>query len=60
MSTKTEDPKIIKVNEQIIRQARKIVVMRRKQALWKDLEPQLSKLGTLVKSLENLEKKDGE
>lgn len=44
-----------KIELQIVRQAKKIVLMRRKQALWKELEPQLGKLGNLVKKLEDLE-----
>lgn len=42
--------------KRIVRQARKIVLMRRKQALWKDLEPELSRLGSIVRTLEKMEK----
>lgn len=44
----------------IIRQARRVVIMRRKNTLWRDLEPELNKLNQIVKALEGLEKKQGE
>lgn len=44
----------------IIRQARRVVIMRRKNTLWRDLEPELNKLNQIVKALESLEKKQGE
>jgi hypothetical protein len=48
--------KLQKAHNSIVRQARKVVEMRRKQSLWKDLEPELRKLGATVRELEKLER----
>lgn len=44
-----------KAERAIVKQARKIVVMRRRRALWRDLEPELNELGRLVRKIEKIE-----
>lgn len=51
----TTQEKIAAKEKLIVKQARKIVLMRRKQSLWKELEPALNRLGQIVRATEKLE-----
>lgn len=54
----TNQQKINSKEQTLIRQARRIAVMRRKNALWKDLEPALNRMGGTVRAIERLEALD--